>query len=105
MGSENANFGGGESGACSNPRKCHNSHYLHFESEFVRLYKRNTMQLLGRPFSRARSLSTTPGTSGQHTDDTRREVHFSQDFYSPTRFVVSTSAGSQVVKNFHLGLL
>ena len=63
------------------------------------------MQLLGRPFSRARSLSTTPGTSGQHTDDTRREVHFSQYFYSPTRFVVSTSAGSQVVKNFHLGLL
>ena len=33
-------------------------------------------------------------------------VYFSQDFYSPTCFVVSTtSSDSQVVKNFHLGLL
>ena len=33
-------------------------------------------------------------------------VYFSQDLYSRTRFVVSTtSSGSQVVKNFHLCLL
>ena len=35
---------------------------------------------------------------------TRGVVYFLQDFYSPTRFVVSTtSSGSQVIKNFHLG--
>ena len=33
-------------------------------------------------------------------------AYFSQDFYSPTRFVAYTTlSGSQVVKNFHLGLL
>ena len=37
---------------------------------------------------------------------TRGVVYFPQDFYSPTRFVVSTTlSGSQVVKNVHLGLL
>ena len=32
-------------------------------------------------------------------------VYFSQDFYSPACFVSTTSSDSQVVKNFHLGLL
>ena len=33
-------------------------------------------------------------------------IYISQDFYSPTRFVVYTTApGSQVVKNFHSVLL